>query len=441
MTPLDLTIVIPARNEEKNLPGCLAAIGAGFAKDVVVVDSGSTDRTVEIARAGGARTLNFEWNGQFPKKRNWFLRNHPPETQWVMFLDADEYLTETFKAELRRALADSRKVGYWLYYSVHFLGKELKAGYPLRKLALFRTGAGEYEKIEEDHWSQLDMEVHEHPVLSGEIGQIRSKIAHQDFRGVSHYITKHNDYSSWEAHRFLASAGNQAERGTWTWKQRAKYRLMRTPWIGPIYFLGAYLVLGGFRDGSRGLAFALLKMAYFTQIHCKIRELEAAREPAGSPGSPDDALPDCRWLPWIRGAAALTWVVLAAAVLYLSWLPEPRLGEQVPMPGMLSFWGDAAANQNLRTAVPFLLLGGVSGTALAAANARRGRWFLHGALMVGLAAIAELGQLLIPARTCDPGDIAWASTGAAAGLAAAWIAGRAVRTHAQTRRAPPQTTL
>lgn len=147
------------------------------------------------------------------------------------------------------------------------------------------------------------------------------------------------------------------------------------------------------------------------------------------------------WIPLLRTATTTAWILLAAAVLYLSWLPEPRLGEQVPMPGMLSLWVDAAANQNLRTAVPFLLLGGVSGTALAAANARRGRWFLHGALMVGLAAMAELGQLLIPARTCDPGDIAWAAAGAAAGLAAAWIAGRAVRSHAQTRRAPPQNTL
>lgn len=274
MTPLDLTIVIPVRNEERNLPGCLGAIGKGFARHVVVLDSGSTDRTIELAREAGVQVLNFDWDGRFPKKRNWYLKNHAPATRWVFFLDADEYLTEDFKQELRKALADSSKVGYWLSYSIYFLGKELKAGYPLRKLALFRTGAGEYERIEENQWSQLDMEVHEHPILRGEVGEVLSKIDHQDFRGVAHYVTKHNDYSSWEAYRFMKTAGNRAGRASWTWKQKLKYSLMRSPLIGPLYFIGTFLVMGGFRDGTRGLSFAILKMAYFTQVYCKIRELE-----------------------------------------------------------------------------------------------------------------------------------------------------------------------
>lgn len=278
MLPLDLTIAIPVKNEAMNLPGCLEAIGVGLAQKVVILDSGSTDRTREIAMAAGADVLDFRWDGKFPKKRNWYLRNHPPATRWVLFLDADEYLTESFKNELRKALADSSKAGYWLNYSIYFLGKELKAGYPLRKLALFRSGAGEYERIEEEQWSQLDMEVHEHPVLVGDLGEIHSKIDHQDFRGVTHYVTKHNDYSSWEASRFLKTHTGSVERSTWTWKQRIKYRLMRSPLIGPVYFVGAYLMMGGFRDGSRGLAFAILKAAYFTQVYCKIRELEEAED-------------------------------------------------------------------------------------------------------------------------------------------------------------------
>lgn len=278
MPPLDLTIAIPVRNEERNLPGCLEAIGRDFARQVVILDSGSSDRTVEIATDWGAETIDFKWDGRFPKKRNWYLRNHAPVTRWVLFLDADEYLTEAFKQELREALANSRKVGYWLCYSIYFLGKDLRGGYPLKKLALFRTGAGEYERIDENQWSQLDMEVHEHPVLEGEIGVIRSKIDHQDFRGVSHYVAKHNDYSSWEAFRFIKTAGDPVARLSWTWKQKLKYRLMRSPLIGPVYFIGTYLVMGGFRDGARGLAFAIMKMAYFTQVYCKIRELEQTPE-------------------------------------------------------------------------------------------------------------------------------------------------------------------
>jgi glycosyltransferase involved in cell wall biosynthesis len=101
---LDLTIAIPAKNEELNLPGCLEAIGTGFAERVVVFDSGSTDATADIARRQGAEVLDFRWNGRFPKKRNWFLREHPPQTRWVLFLDADEFLTAEFKDEVRRTL-------------------------------------------------------------------------------------------------------------------------------------------------------------------------------------------------------------------------------------------------------------------------------------------------------------------------------------------------
>jgi len=278
MVALDLTIAIPVRNEEKNLPGCLTSIGNDLARRVIIIDSGSTDNTKSIAIKAGAEVVNFEWDGNFPKKRNWFLRNYTPDTKWVLFLDADEYLTKEFKAELRKALQRDDIVGYWLNYTIYFLGKKLKGGYPLDKLALFQVGAGEYERIDEDRWSKLDMEIHEHPVLSGKTGFIKSKIDHQDFRGVSHYVTKHNEYAWWEAERFLKSSEDSVAAKNWTWKQKLKYKLMKTPFIGPVYFCGSFFLLGGFRDGSRGLAFAILKMAYFTQVYCRIREIESAKQ-------------------------------------------------------------------------------------------------------------------------------------------------------------------
>jgi glycosyltransferase involved in cell wall biosynthesis len=269
---LDLTIAIPARNEERNLPGCLEAIGKDLAMRVVLLDSGSTDRTKEIASEHGAEVLEFRWDGRFPKKRNWFLREHTPQTEWVLFLDADEYITPEWKDELRRVLPTTSHSGFWLCYSVWFLGRKLKGGYPLEKLALFRVGAGEYERIEEDHWSDLDMEVHEHPILSGTIGKLRSRIDHQDFRGTAHYVAKHNEYSSWEASRFLRYSGDPEVRAGWTWKQKLKYRLVRTPFLGAAYFLGSFVLMAGWRDGFAGLAFAILKMSYFTQIYCKLAE-------------------------------------------------------------------------------------------------------------------------------------------------------------------------
>jgi len=280
---LDLTIAIPVRNEAENLPGCLAAIGDDLARQVVVIDSGSTDRTPEIALQYGAKVIDFAWNGQFPKKRNWFLRNHTPQTKWVLFIDADEYLTDDFKSELRNTLDRGDKAGYWLSYTIYFMGRRLRGGYPLRKLALFQVGAGEYERIDEDQWSRLDMEVHEHPILPPDTGVIQSKIDHQDFRGVSHYVAKHNEYASWEAARFLEAVGDLRLTAQWTWKQRLKYRLMRSPLLGPAYFCGSFFLMGGFLDGARGLAFAILKSAYFTQVYCKIQEQSEPQREGAEP--------------------------------------------------------------------------------------------------------------------------------------------------------------
>jgi len=272
-TTLDLTIALPVKNEEKNLLGCLQAIGSDFAKHIVIIDSGSTDATLEIAKNQGVSIVNFVWDGKFPKKRNWFLRHYNLQTKWVLFLDADEYLTEDFKNELRQKITMTNNVGFWLNYTIYFMGKKLKGGYPLNKLALFQVGAGEYEKIDEDKWSNLDMEIHEHPILQGDIGHIKSKIDHRDFRGVSHYMTKHNEYASWEAYRFIKTCNDEEAKVKWTWKQKLKYRLMRSSFIGPVYFFGSFFFYGGWKDGAKGFAFAILKMAYFTQIYCKIVEL------------------------------------------------------------------------------------------------------------------------------------------------------------------------
>jgi len=269
---LDLTIAIPVRNEEVNLPGCLSAIGKAFVQNIVIIDSGSTDKTKDIAREFGAQVINFIWDGKFPKKRNWYLRNYKPNTKWVLFLDADEYLTDDFKSELSKALTNDDKVGYWLNYTIYFLGKKLKGGYPLNKLALFKVGVGEYERIDEDKWSKLDMEIHEHPILEGEIGVIKSKIDHRDYKGVSHYISKHNEYALWEAERFVKIYNDTEKFKMLTRKQRLKYRLIRSVWIGPAYFFGSFFLMGGFKDGIRGLVFAIFKMSYFTQIYSLVRE-------------------------------------------------------------------------------------------------------------------------------------------------------------------------
>ena len=271
---LDLTIAIPARNEELNLSLCLQAIGTDFARSVVVIDSLSSDATAEVARSYGAEVIDFLWDGHFPKKRNWFLRHHTPITEWVLFLDADEILTPEVKMDIAATLPGSSHQGFLLSYTNYFLCRRLRGGYPLRKLALFRVGPVEYERIEEDHWSQCDMEVHEHPLVIGSVGLIRSRIDHRDLRGIDSYMRKHNEYAAWEAQRLFMHRQDLHTIVGWKPHQRLKYRLLSSPWGGLAFFLGSFLVMGGWRDGSVGLAFCMLKASYFVQISCRLRELE-----------------------------------------------------------------------------------------------------------------------------------------------------------------------
>lgn len=272
---LDVTVIIPVKNEAINLPRCLECLGA-FGH-VLVVDSGSTDATCQLAEAAGAEVLRFDWNGQFPKKRNWVLRNYGFKTEWVLFLDADEYVDEAFVGELERVLASTDCVGFWLNYERWFLGHELKHGDEFTKLALFRVGSGEYERIDEDQWSGLDMEIHEHPVLSGATGEIKTPIEHNEYRGLHHYIGKHNEYSSWEAARYhqLMQGEGCEQSEAWqnlTPRQQQKYRHLAKWWAAPVYFLRGYFWKKGFLDGAAGFHFALMKSVYFYQIRLKIKE-------------------------------------------------------------------------------------------------------------------------------------------------------------------------
>ena len=276
-----VTVVIPVKNEEKNLPECLGHLGRF--SEVLVVDSGSTDRTLEICEAHGVKVLQFCWNGEFPKKRNWTLRNHKFQNEWVLFLDADEFVSPEFVSEVERAVSDPSKVGYWLNYKNFFLSGKLRFGESMRKLALFRIGSGEYERIDECSWSHLDMEVHEHPVLDGAVGHITTPIFHKDYKGIGSYLAKHDAYAEWEANRYVALSAPESKAQQWhTGRQKMKYRHLTKWWLAPAYFAYSYIYKLGFLDGRRGLVFCLLKFHYFFQIRLRILEKLAAQNSDGS---------------------------------------------------------------------------------------------------------------------------------------------------------------
>jgi len=268
---LQVSVVIPVRNEEANLAGCLGRLGRF--DEVIVVDSDSTDATCQIAADYGARIIQFHWNGRYPKKRNWVLLHQNLRNKWVLFLDADELVNHEFCDAVCQAIEGNRFDGFWLRYTNHFLGQPLKYGDPQRKLALFKVGRGLYEKIDEDAWSGLDMEVHEHPVIDGAVGDILAPIDHRDDRGVAKFIERHKDYALWEARRTLQLRNSGPE--VWeqlTKRQRKKYRKIDRWWFAWAYFVWSYILQRGFLDGVAGFSYAFYKAWYFWTIRLLLKE-------------------------------------------------------------------------------------------------------------------------------------------------------------------------
>lgn len=260
-----LTVIVPVKNEEKNLPECLENIKAF--KYVIVVDSGSTDGTLDIAAKFGREVVQFKWNGEFPKKRNWLLRNYKFKTPWAMFLDADERITPEFLKELAEVLPATKHDAFICFYDNWFMGRMLRHGDAMRNTVLLRVGAGEYEKIDEHGWSNLDMEIHEHLQVKGTIGTIKARLEHHDRRSLESYYAKHEEYANWEANRYKALKGDFSRL---TRRQKIKYSLLKQPWFGCFYFCVAYILKLGFLDGRPGLVFALGKWRYFSNIRKKI---------------------------------------------------------------------------------------------------------------------------------------------------------------------------
>ena len=268
---LPVSVIVPVRNEAAGLPACLARL-SGFA-EVIVVDSGSEDATCDVAARAGAKVVQFAWNGGYPKKRNWALLNLDLAGEWVLFIDADELVSEQFCIELERVLPETTFDGFWLRYTNHFLGRPLHHGVLQHKLALFRVGKGLYERIEEANWSGLDMEIHEHPIIDGKVGEIRAPIDHRDDRGLARFIDRHKHYAQWEAHRTAAlrrKGGGALD--DLTARQKTKYRNIDKWWFAPGYFIWTYVAKRGFLDGMAGLSYAFYKLWYFWTIRLLIKE-------------------------------------------------------------------------------------------------------------------------------------------------------------------------
>lgn len=261
-----VSIIVPIRNEAENLPRCLASVS--WADEIFVVDSQSTDGSIEIAEKAGARVVQFQFNGTWPKKKNWALENLPFCNEWVFILDADETLPPGAETEFRQAIAQAGPVaGYWINRRFMFLGRWLKhAYYPNWNLRLFRHARGRYEKLTEAATASGDNEVHEHVVIDGPTGRLRCEMDHYAFPSVEVFVEKHNRYSNWEARvateRHLAASAGHISSARVHLRRRLKLLSQRLPFRPLLRFLYVYVWQRGFLDGRDGYYFARLHAMY-----------------------------------------------------------------------------------------------------------------------------------------------------------------------------------
>jgi glycosyltransferase involved in cell wall biosynthesis len=289
---LPVSVFMPVLNEELNIRAALASIQ--WADEVWVIDSHSIDRTAEIATALGARVVQFNYVGHGPKKGQWALENLPFAHEWVLLLAADERVTTALEHEIRNAIAQDRCDGYYLDRELVFLGRPLQCFRPNWSMRLFKHRLGRFEKLGTNVADTGDNEVHEHLVLSGRAGYLRSPFVNEDRRSIRTWLDNHNRYSEWEAHVYRTFLDEPLNwRGLLApdhvWRKRAFKRIwVRLPLRPFARFFRFYIFRRGFLDGTEGFIYSALMGYYEFMISVKLRELESrsASERADRAGAP-----------------------------------------------------------------------------------------------------------------------------------------------------------
>ena len=265
-TPVPVSVLVPIRNEEENLPRCLGCVQ--WADEIFVVDSRSADGSADLAGKLGAKVVQFDFNGTWPKKKNWALENLPFKNEWVLILDADEVLPPEAAEEIRAAIANPRDaVGYWINRRFFFLGRWLRHSYyPNWNLRLFRHALGRYERLSSGPTNSGDNEVHEHVVVPGPTSRLRCEMDHYAFPSIEVFVEKHNRYSNWEARvaadKFLQTNSDELSSAPVERRRQLKRLSQRLPFRPFLRFLYIYIWQKGFLDGRDGYYFARLHAMY-----------------------------------------------------------------------------------------------------------------------------------------------------------------------------------
>ena len=275
----DVTVVILTFNEEANLPYALDSV-CGWARQVIVLDSFSTDRSVEIARERGCEVFQNAFE-DYSRQRNHALQL-PIRGEWVLFLDADEWVPAVLADEIT-ALVASRPAenGFFIAYRLIFMGRWIKRGYyPTWILRLFRHGMAHCEA----------RGVGEHLRVEGGMGRLRSDFIHEDRKGVGSWVDDHNRYAEREALEILRLEregeqgeidarfwGTQAQRKRWL-RNRVWRRM--PPLLRPFLYFGMrYVGQGGFLDGREGFTFHFLQALWY-HLLIDVKYLDFKRQAA-----------------------------------------------------------------------------------------------------------------------------------------------------------------
>lgn len=262
-----LTVVILTKDEEKHIERCLASVRP-FASRVLVVDSGSTDRTVELARAGGAEVLSNPWVN-YATQMNWGIDHVDPEAYWVMRLDADEIVTPELAQEIAAKLPEDVD-GVYVSRRMTFMGRPMRWGgiFPVRVLRLFRNGRGRCE----NRWMD------EHIVVTGPTGDFSGEIVDDNRNSLTWWTEKHNAYASREVvdllnleygfmpHETVADLRGGQQAGIKRWLKENVYARLPRGFRAFAYFIYRYVIRFGFLDGKEGTAFHVLQGFWYRYL-------------------------------------------------------------------------------------------------------------------------------------------------------------------------------
>lgn len=265
-----VSVLILTLNEESNLPACLESVK--WCADIVVFDSFSTDRTVEIARAGGARVIQRKLDN-WAAHQNWAMENIPFKHDWVFYLDADERMTPELRAEIEMLAhsPEERRVAFYGGRKNFFMGKWIKHSMPPSLIMrFFKPAKVRFERL-----------VNPTPVIDGEHGYLSHHFLHYNFsKGITEWFDKHNKYSLLEAMEGLKLLDDQAgqqpsmlSRDPALRRKALKNFSFRLPHRPLIKFAYLCFAKRGFLDGAAGITYCALQAIYEYMIVLKIREL------------------------------------------------------------------------------------------------------------------------------------------------------------------------